>query len=305
MRIPSFLLTVLMIQFAFSAHCLAEIRLPEPHWQFRTDDTHLTLAIVNNRPVIWELRNPQNGWNWTEKPSEAPLLDRLLLATTDATNVEWVRQPNWTYQDAEVDTSNGYRVTLRFISTSPKMELKSHWRARKGCGPVENWMTVQNQTGVLLSYSYWDIISANLTVTANKPVDLWRFYRQSIGKNNGGVDVTRLKVDARIDSIISNQINQGDPEPMLPFEFLDCGSRHGLYIGYSWDFGKFVTRTGADPRKVNTTFHLGDVGCVKGPQGGVLTTPYVFYGTYSGDVYDGSNRMKRWFWNHRIPKILR
>lgn len=305
MRTSVCLLAMLMIQGAGLEPCLAAGRPPQPRWQLQTDDTQLTLAIVNDRPVIQELRNPQNGWSWTQKPSEVPLLNRVLLATTDAHNVEWVRHPNWSYQDAEVNTPDGYQVTLRFVSTSPKLELKSYWRARPGCGPVEHWTTVKNQTGVLLSYSYWDIISANLTVTANQPVDLWRFFRQSIGKNNGGVDVTRLKAQARMASIISNEINQGDPEPYLPFQVLDCGSRHGLYIGYAWDFGRFVTSTGKDPRTVNTLFNLGEIGSVKSGNGGVLTTPSVFYGTYSGDVDDGCNLMKRWFWNHGIPKTLR
>jgi hypothetical protein len=31
----------------------------------------------------------------------------------------------------------------------------------------------------------------------------------------------------------------------------------------------------------------------------------VFIGTYKGDVDDGTNRMKTWFWNHKIPATLR
>jgi hypothetical protein len=296
----------IIILFASSACCAgSQTSSDSPKWHFETDDTHLALAVIDNRQVIIELRNPANGWNWTPKPSEVPLLHRVLLATTDAYNVDWNRYPKWVYQDAVVDTSDGYMVTLRFVSSAPKLELKSFWRARKGCGPVEHWMTVQNQSGALLSWSYWDIVAANLKVTADSRVDLWRFYRQSIGKNNGGVDVTPLGANARTTSIISNTINQGDPEPFLPFEVLDCGSRHGLYIGYSWDFGKFETSTGSDAHTVTSKFHLGDVGCVKSAHGGLLTTPYMFYGTYTGDVDDGSNRMKRWFWNHRIPTSLR
>lgn len=300
----SFLLIISTLAFSPS-NAASRASSPAAQWHLKTTDTHLKLAVIDNHQVIVELRNAANGWNWTPKPSEVPLLNRVLLATTDAYNVDWNRNPKWVYQDAVVDTSDGYMVTLRFISSGPKLEVKSYWRARKGCGPVEHWMTVQNQSGTLLSYSYWDIVSANLTVTADTPVDLWRFYRQSIGKNNGGIDVFPLKENTQITSIISNEINQGDPEPFLPFEVLDCGSRHGLYIGYSWDFGKFETNTGRDPHTVNTKFHLGDVGCVKSPHGGLLSTPYTFYGTYTGDVDDGSNRMKRWFWNYRIPKSLR
>ena len=48
-------------------------------WQLKTDDTHLTIAVVNNRPVIYELKNPENGWNWTPNPSEVPLLNRVSI----------------------------------------------------------------------------------------------------------------------------------------------------------------------------------------------------------------------------------
>lgn len=302
MKNPPAALALLLAPLAFPEALAAPA---PPRWQLHTADTHLTLAVVDQRPVILELRNPANGWNWTPKASPVPLLDRLLLATTDTHNVEWVRSPNWTYQEARVDDSDGRLVTLRFTSTAPRLELKSYWRARPGVGPVEHWSTVENQTGVQLSYSYGDIVPANLTVRADRPVDLWRFYRQTIGKNNGGVDITRLRADTRLTSIISNDINQGDPETLLPFEVFDCGSRHGLYVGYSWDFGRFETGAGRDPRTITTRFSLGDYGCVKKPPGGVLTTPYMFYGAYVGDVDDGSNRMKRWFWNHRVPRSLR
>jgi hypothetical protein len=295
-----FLSAVAISQMVFS-----QKQVPSPNWQLKTEDTHLTIAVVNNRQVIYELINPENGWNWTSAPSEVPLLNRVLLGTTDAYNFNWVLYPDWTYQDALVDNSDGYMVTLRFTSTKPKLELKSYWRARKGCGPVEHWMTVENKAGKLISYSYWDIISANLTVTADETVKLWRFYRQTIGKNNGGLEATRLEANSRIVSIISNEINQSDPETILPFEMMDVGSKHGLYIGYAWDFGKFVTSTGSDSRIINTMFNLGDIGYVQKNDSKLLKIPYVFYGTYMGDVDDGSNRMKRWFWNYKVPKSLR
>ena len=37
----------------------------------------------------------------------------------------------------------------------------------------------------------------------------------------------------------------------------------------------------------------------------ILNIPYTFYGTYMGDVDDGSNKMKKWFWNYRMTKTLR
>jgi hypothetical protein len=125
------------------------------------------------------------------------------------------------------------------------------------------------------------------------------------GKPNGGLETTRLEANSRIISIISNDINHGDPETILPFEMIDVGSRHGLYIGYGWDFGRFVTSTESDPRTVTTKFNLGDIGTIIEGDGKILNIPYTFYGTYMGDVDDGSNKMKKWFWNYRMTKTLR
>jgi hypothetical protein len=291
--------------FAISQIIFSQKQVPTPNWQLKTDDTHLTIAVVNNRQEIYELKNPGNDWNWTQIPSEVPLLNRVIIATKDASNVNWIRNPDWKYQDAVVDYSDGYMVTLRFTSSNPELELKSNWRARKGCGPVEHWMTVENKTGKVIRYSYWDVISSNLTVTADVSVKLWRFYRQPIGKPNGGLEATSLKANSRILSIISNEVNHGDPETILPFEMIDAGSKHGLYIGYGWNFGRFVTSTGSNPHLITTMFNLGDIGTIVKEDGKVLNVPYTFYGTYIGDVDDGSNRMKKWFWNYRMTKTLR
>jgi hypothetical protein len=299
-KIFLFLSLVTISQIVFS-----QKQVPTPNWQFRTDDTHLTIAVVNNRQVIYELKNPNNGWNWTPEPSEVPLLSRVIYGTTDTYNVNWIINPDWKYQDAVVDESDGYKVTLRFTCDHPKLELRSNWRARKGCGPVEHWMTVENKTGTVMRYSYWDVISANLTVSSDETVKLWRFYRQPIGKPNGGLEATRLEANSHILSIISNEINHGDPEKILPFEMMDVGSRHGLYIGYGWNFGRFVTSTGSDSRVINTAFNLGDIGTIAEEGGKILNIPYTFYGTYLGDVDDGSNKMKKWFWNYRMTKTLR
>jgi hypothetical protein len=39
--------------------------------------------------------------------------------------------------------------------------------------------------------------------------------------------------------------------------------------------------------------------------GKILNIPYIFYGTYKGDIDDGCNSMKKWFWNYRITPTLR
>jgi hypothetical protein len=69
----------IVFQLACSANfAISRESSPVPKWHFETDDTHLTLAVIDNRQVIVELRNPANDWNWTPKPSEVPLLNRVL-----------------------------------------------------------------------------------------------------------------------------------------------------------------------------------------------------------------------------------
>ena len=36
----------------------------------------------------------------------------------------------------------------------------------------------------------------------------------------------------------------------------------------------------------------------------MFAVPAVYYGTYQGDLDDGANRFKRWFWNHKITRSL-
>jgi hypothetical protein len=38
-------------------------------WTLKTDDTHLVLAVRENKLFIDELKNPAQGWNWTPAPS--------------------------------------------------------------------------------------------------------------------------------------------------------------------------------------------------------------------------------------------
>ncbi len=144
--------------------------VPEPNWQLATDDTHMTIAVADNRPAIYELTNPAQGWNWTPVHAEFPLLGRVIVGKSQTPTI-----PDWTYQDAAEDETDGRKITLRFTSTAPKLELKSIWWARKGPGPVEQWMTVQNQTGEDLMLHGLDMVSADISVVANSAVTLWRF----------------------------------------------------------------------------------------------------------------------------------
>lgn len=268
----------------------------------------MTIAIVGNRPAIYALTNPAQGWNWTPAHADFPLLGRVTVGNTNTP-----QNPDWTYRDATVDESNGMKVTLRFTSTTPKLELKSIWWARTGPGPVEEWTTVENQTGEVLTIDGQDVVSADMPVVADSAVKLWRFNKTPRG---GGTDARGFcRTDAGVftDSLGPNtvirsafgQFGSLGADGELPFEMFDVGSRHGLYIGYDFGYGRFINTTAENPLHIGSRFYLDDGERIRVEKDIVFKVPGIFIGAYKGDTDDGSNRMKRWFWNYKIPPFLK
>ena len=272
-----------------------------PVWNLNTTDTNVSLTVRNNRPVLLSVTNPGTGWNWVRDSQPVPLLAKVFLGATSY-------EPNWTYQDAVVTTTGGTTVTLRFTSSTPALELKSTWTAASGSGPVVNSVTVQNNTGSSVTYQYPDVRTADLTVTPSAAASLWRFNRSSVasGADSGfdtGVFTTALGQYAVVGSTVSNDYNAGNY--VLPFAMLDAGGAQGLYFGYEWDFGVYEQATYGDQGQIYTRFLLGNGGAVTEAAGVILNVPDLYLGTYTGDTDDGSNSMKRWFWNNKMTPTLR
>ena len=133
-------------------------------WKLSTDDTEVILSVSDNRIFLASLKNPAQNWNWAPVPCEVPLPDKNSIVTgrnrrfpaldllrRDGRQIGWVR------------------VTLRFTSTTPNLELKSVWRAHPGPGPVENWVTIENKSGGDVIYSP-KIVAARLQIKADETV---------------------------------------------------------------------------------------------------------------------------------------
>jgi len=109
-------------------------------WTLATDDTRLTVGVGKDQPLyLLELSSPAAGWNWTAMPSPFPLMSRA-----EAGGVQ--HAVKWVFQEGTVDSGDGRKVTLRFASNQPALELKSVWHARPGRGPVRHTMFLKNNT---------------------------------------------------------------------------------------------------------------------------------------------------------------
>jgi len=272
-----------------------------PSWVLNTTDTLLTLTIIGNLPAISRLEDAATGWNWTPTPVTLPLVNTVYIGGTFAT-------PLWAYSGAAVDTTSGTKVTLTFTSSSPDLTLTQVWWAHPGVGPVEESSTVTNNTGGSVTFNYQDIIGTDLTVTADNTTTLHEFARASY---NGGGDAyfttgvinTTLAATTSASATISNDYGAGTY--VLPFTMLDVGAVHGLYLGYTNDFGLVTTSTSGNAEAIRTVFNLYNSGSMVEANGATLAIPGMFFGTYTGDIEVGSNHMKQWFWTNHLTSTIK
>jgi hypothetical protein len=125
----------------FAAAAMAEDASPAASWTLATDDTRLVVGVGKDRQLhIYELSSPAAGWNWTSSPSVFPLMGRA-----DIGGVKHAIR--WEYQDGKaVTASDGTKVTIRWTSNEPALEITSVWHARPGRGPVRHTMFLKNNS---------------------------------------------------------------------------------------------------------------------------------------------------------------
>ncbi|QGQ94271.1 DUF4082 domain-containing protein [Paenibacillus psychroresistens] len=244
-----------------------------------TSDTGLTLAVKNNLIYIKSLKNPVQGWDWINGDTTVPLVSTVSGVT-----------PNWIYQDTTTDTTSGVKITLRFTSTTPNLELKSIWWARPGTGPVENWMTVQNNTGGTVSYGT-SIQGTNIAIKADSTADLYRFSKTAYQMPT----LDKFTMNASTSITTSSAY--------IPFGLLNVNGSHGFYVGYEWELGSFNIASGVDPLNISVSVNPF-TETVTQANSAIFTIPSVYYGTYKGDIDDGGNSFKKWFWDFKVPRSL-
>ena len=251
-------------------------------WTLTTDDTELTLAVKDHAICIVGLRNPMQKWNWTASPSRVPMPG---IQTANAG-----RATTWEFRDAAEDKKSGHQLSLRFTCADPVMELKSVWRALPGPGPVENEVFIENKSGGHVVFTP-TLAAAKIDMTAEDAVTLHRARKTNVGVGQVLQGVVGANADFRTDSSV------------IPFLLLGVGEKHGVYLGFEWELGGFRVTSAAKPEELTASVFPLTENVTRAP-GAVFAVPAVYYGTYQGDLDDGANRFKRWFWNYKITRSL-
>ena len=254
----------------------------ETTWTLSTEDTELTVTVAGGTASLTRLRNPAQQWNWIAAPSRLPL--------PSIRRGDKPQALHWEFREAIEDKTQDHEVTLRFTCSDPALELKSHWQARPGPGPVEHWASLENQSDGPVTFGP-EIAAAAVGLTADAAVTLHWAEKTAVGEGK-----------VRQESLGPNFTFKTD-SGTIPLLLLGVGARHGVYLGFEWELGGFRGKSEADALYLSVAVHPITEHVVRG-KGEVFLIPSVYYGAYQGDLDDGGNRFKRWFWNHKITRSL-
>ncbi len=252
------------------------------NWTLATEDTEVSVTATEHGIGLVGLRNPGRAWNWIAAPCPVP------MPSLDGAHKGGAVL--WQFRGATEEAKHGRQVTLRFTCDHPAMELKSVWRALPGPGPVENEVTVENRSQGDVVFPP-TLVAAKVDLAADGPVTMHRARKTNVGIGEVLQDVIGPRASFTTDTSV------------IPLIILGVGDKHGAYLGYEWELGGFRVTSGADPRRFAVSVHPITEKVAR-PPGGTFLIPSVYYGVYQGDIDDGSNRFKRWFWNHKITRSL-
>ena len=110
------------------------------------------------------------------------------------------------------------------------------------------------------------------------------------------MDELRLNASSTIDAPC------GENE-YIPLAILSAGA-HGMYLGFEWELGSWEVKASESQARASVSVSPISEKLMQA-SGSNLTFPSLYFGTYSGDVDDGSNSLKEWFWNYKVPQSLR
>lgn len=255
-------------------------------YTFTNKDISVTLKNDHNREYITELRNRKTNTSWIKGAQEIPL----------------GLESNWVLKESSFKDSS---LTLTY--TSEGLILNSVYKLYES-GPLYHYSQLTNSTGRTLEINSSDLIIADTVFSSPENLTLYRFNRSRF--NNGfdgnftkGIFEDKITSNAFLKTVTENSrlSNSG----MLPFTVIQ-GRDEGMYTGFEWSYGEMLLQTQSDPETFRLSANLGlSDDTITRQNGESLLVPPVFFGVYSGDIDDGANQMKSWFYQNLMTKSLR
>jgi alpha-galactosidase len=252
-------------------------------WSLSTDDTEITITVVNDRPVIKRLCARGRKRNWISQIIPISLMTKVGVKGKQISTA-------WHFKKGIIDKNIG-QLTLVFINKEPKLVLRSIWRARLGHGPIEHWIEIDNLSDQSVTVFHQDSLHL-LSLNTGAPAVLWWVKRGgNDARKQGGTFTASLKKNFDLNL----SVGPSGPKP-IPWMAVQVNSDQGLYVG--WEFsgnGRIHVFTEKNKTTLNLKIGSPTNFRFKLKAGKTFFVPPAFVGCYLGDVDDGSYCLHRFF----------
>ncbi len=261
-------------------------------WNLKTDDTVLTLTVVDHRLTITRLSAADADHNWAGTGMAVPWLNEAVVDSRKC-------PLKWTFQGAAENAAAG-TLTITFTCDAPPLTLQSVWRARPGHGPVEHSIHILNRSKNRLTLPHQDSLSLT-GLRTGAPCQWWWIQRGgSDAQTQGGTHIDTPSAGREL-VLKSNCEDGASPVPWLAVQ---AGTDRGLYVG--WEFsalGRISAKAGDDVTQLNLSVGLLPDFKTDIEPNETFVVPTAFVGCYAGDVDEGSYRLHRFVIEKLRPAV--
>ncbi|MBM7567217.1 alpha-galactosidase [Paenibacillus sacheonensis] len=271
-------------------------------WTLETEDMQLTVEAGPHAPrIVWAAG--RRGWNWASRGTDLLLPRRLAVGESHY-------PPEWTYRHAELERlPDGDRLTLTYKARKFDITLTSVWTSRPGPGPVQHGMAIGNRTG--RSIMIYDPQSLDVEFSAGQ--DEAEVFYVSKDRLAPRVISFQNRIGTYLEALTDRYhadvwtTVDSDDTGYVPLVMLHAGKSHGLYVGWEWNEGRIHV---AGRNRVDGLYAAVSAGmhgdfCTELPDGETFEVPNAFIGAFEGSLDDGSNRLRKWLFNHMMPEANR
>lgn len=275
----------------------------EQAWTLRSQDAQAVVGLRDGTPVLAYFGTLANGKNRVAEQA---------LALPEARLVQGEKVPfAWRFVSGQQE--NG-ALTLKLRDEAGfSYELICRLDPDQR-GPLQLEGTFTNETDEQIVYASDAILTAGLSF--DQTATGWMFRKESgvaegvtlyNGTNIPGTGIRKKELTAgKALNITCTPRNDWNLSGYIPMIYLDAQGAYGAYAAVEWpENGIKAAPDEAGILRVtaNIAENTGFQTRVNPAQ--TLRIPTVYLGIYDGDVEDGSNLFKRWFYAKKIPAILR
>ena len=262
-------------------------------------DAEMRLAVGRTEVSVTSLVNSENNINMINEPVAVSM--PISYSAGDKTaEFDWKLASAEDYTCTESDVSGNAALTgvkLTYTDSEAGFDYEIYVLSTDDyAGPFQFSEKLVNRNDSRVTVSLSDFFNASLDGREQPTAMKIRTEGQTYYADG----LQRVEMNDGI-SIATNTSTSQSGTDDVPMIYLDYGDK-GVYAALEWPSGSMLAKRKGDAVKMSVYFP--NFTTRVDPQT-ALEIPTVYFGAYDGDIEEGSNAFKRWFYNTKSPKILR